>query len=93
MKLAFAIFLSLFIVFLGWNIFSFLNQEHALNQNLGDVQSRLATAQSQEADLEAQVQYLSNPANLEKELRAQFNYKKPGETMIIIVPSASSTAP
>ena len=30
--------------------------------------------------------------NLEKELRARFNYKKPGETMIIIVPEPSSTA-
>jgi cell division protein FtsB len=93
MKLAFAIALGVVVIFLGWNIFSFIRQERQLNQSLVDVQSRLAQAQSQEADLEAQTQYLSNPTNLEKQLRSQFNYTKPGETMIVIVPSQSSTAP
>ena len=31
-----------------------------------------------------------NPANLEKELRARFNYREPGEKLIIIVPQAGS---
>jgi cell division protein FtsB len=93
MKIAFAAFLSIVVIFLVWNIIGFIGQERSLNQNLSDVQNRLAAAESQEADLEAQMQYLSNPANLEKELRAQFNYKKPGETMIIIVPEQSSTTP
>jgi cell division protein FtsB len=48
-------------------------------------------SQAQEASLQEETQYLSNPANLEKELRARFNYKKPGETMVIIVPDATST--
>jgi cell division protein FtsB len=95
MKLALAIFIFIFIVlvFVGWQAFGFWRQEKSLNANLSDVESRLAAAQSDEANLQAETQYLANPANLEKELRAQFNYKKPGETMIIIVPpqSASST--
>jgi cell division protein FtsB len=95
MKLALAIFLFLVLVFVGWQAFGFWRQESSLNANLSDVESRLATAKSDEADLQAETQYLANPANLEKELRAQFNYKKPGETMIIIVPdqSQSSTNP
>jgi cell division protein FtsB len=93
MKLAFAIFLGIFLIFLSWNIFSFVQQQHALSENLSDVEARLTAAQAQEADLQEETQYLSNPANLEKELRAQFNYKKPGETMIIIVPAQSSTTP
>jgi cell division protein FtsB len=94
MKLALAVFLFIVLVFVGWQAFGFWRQESSLNANLSDVESRLATAQSDEADLQAETQYLANPANLEKELRAQFNYKKPGETMIIIVPAqGSSTNP
>ena len=35
---------------------------------------------------------LYKPDNLEKELRARFNYKAIGEKMIIIVPENSSTS-
>jgi cell division protein FtsB len=92
MKLFFAIALASIVLLIGVQIFSFLQEQRTLSQNLEDVNARLTTAKTQEANLQEQMQYLSNPANLEKELRAQFNYKKPGETMIIIVsPQASST--
>jgi len=83
--------LSILIILVGIQIYSFLNQEHALSVSLATTQASLTKAQFDEADLSANVQYLANPANLEKEFRAQFNYKKPGETMVVIVPSASST--
>ena len=92
MKLAFAIVLCLVLIFVCVQIVSFLGQEHTLNQSLSDVQKRLTQAQTDEADLEAETQYLANPINLEKELREDFNYKKPGETMMIIV-SAQSSSP
>ena len=94
MKLAAAILIFVVMIFVGLQVFSFLREQRALSQNLSDIQTRLATAKANEADLQAETQYLSNPVNLEKELRAQFNYKKPGETMMIIVPpqvQASST--
>jgi cell division protein FtsB len=86
MKIAAIIGLSLVLIFLGVNIYSFVKQENALGNNLSDVQARLTKAQADEANLQAEKQYLANPANLEKELRARFNYKNPGEKMIIIVP-------
>ena len=92
MKIAFAIMLAVILVVIGLKIFSFLGEERTLGQNLTDVESRLVQAKQQEADLQDEMQYLTNPANLEKELRSQFNYKNPGETMVIIVPAQSSTA-
>jgi hypothetical protein len=91
MKLALAIGLFILLILVGVQAFSFVREEHQLSGNLNDVQNRLVQAQAQEANLQAETQYLANPANLEKELRADFNYKKPGETMIIIVPAQSST--
>ena len=92
MKLAFAAVLFIVLIFVGVRLYQFFGQEQSLNQNLSDIETRLTAAKLQEADLAAETQYLSNPANLEKEFRASFNYKKPGETMIIIVPNQSSTA-
>lgn len=91
MKIAAIVVLSLFVIIVGWQAFSFVRQEWSLGSQLADVQANLAKAQTQETDLQQEVQYLSIPANLEKELRARFNYKKPGETMVIIVPAAGSS--
>jgi cell division protein FtsB len=91
-KIAAIVLLSLVLVFMGTSIYKFVVEEHSLNVDLADVASRLTKAQADETDLQAETQYLANPLNLEKELRARFNYKKPGETMIIIVPAQSSTA-
>ena len=92
MKIAAVVVLSLFLVIIGWQVVSFIREEGRLGSQLADVQANLTKAQTQEAGLQEESQYLSNPLNLEKELRARFNYKKPGEQMIIIVPSASSSA-
>jgi cell division protein FtsB len=91
MKIFAVIILVVLLGLVGVQIFSFFKQENDLNKALADVQARLVKAQNDEANLSATMQYLSNPTNLSKELRSQFNYKKPGETMIVIVPSASST--
>jgi cell division protein FtsB len=92
MKIAIAIILSIVVVFIGIRIFSFISEGRTLSTNWKDIETRLAAVKANQADLEAQVTYLSNPANLEKELRAQFNYAKPGEKMIIIVPPPAASS-
>jgi cell division protein FtsB len=91
MKIASIVVLSVFLVLIGVQVYSFVAQEWSLGSELADVQTNLTKAQTQETSLQEENQYLSNPDNLEKELRARFNYKKPGETMVIIVPDATST--
>ncbi len=92
MKIAAIIGLSLVLIFIGVQVYSFVAQEGQLGGQLADVQANLTKAQTEETSLQEESQYLSNPINLEKEIRERFNYKKPGETMVIIVPAASSTA-
>ncbi len=41
--------------------------------------------------LRADIKYFSDPHNLEKELRARFNVRLPGEKLIIVVPPAEKT--
>ena len=89
MKIAAAIVLLVVLVFVGGRVYSFFAQERHLGSELADIEARLTKAKYDEANLQAQVRYLANPLNLEKELRARFNYKKPGETMIVIVPASN----
>jgi hypothetical protein len=91
MKIAGAIILAIILIFVGARVYSFFAQERDLGKSLADIEARLTKAKYDEANLQSEVQYLANPLNLEKELRARFNYKKPGETMIVIVPAQSST--
>lgn len=94
MKILGIIGLGLITIFLGVKVFQFVAQENQLSQNLADIETRLTKAKADQTDLLAEQQYLANPLNLEKELRARFNYKRPGEKMIIIVPAqASGTTP
>jgi len=91
MKIAAAIILGIAFVFIATQIVSAIKQEHSLAGTFSDVEGRLQQAEAQEQSLSAEVDYLANPVNLEKELRARFNYAKPGETMVVII--SSSTAP
>lgn len=92
MKAFLAVALSIVLILLGMRIFSFIKEQRQLSQTLVETQARLQKAQADEANLSAQLKYLQDPANLQKELRGQFNYKKPGETMLILVPAQTSTA-
>lgn len=83
--------LFILLIFIGVRVFGFFAQERSLSGDLANIETQLTKAQTTETNLKLEMQYLANPLNLEKELRAQFNYKKPGETMIIIVPGPTST--
>ena len=84
--------LAIIIVAIGVKAYSFWAQEKNLNTQLADIQQQLTKAQTDESDFQTDVQYLANPANLEKELRSRFNYKAPGENMIIIVPGIATSS-
>ncbi|MDR3581671.1 MAG: septum formation initiator family protein [Candidatus Pacebacteria bacterium] len=91
MKIAAIAVLSVLIIFLGIQVFSFVKQSNQLSSDYASVQDRLAKAKTDAANLEEEKQYLANPVNLEKELRSRFNYVNPGEKMVIIVPLGTST--
>jgi cell division protein FtsB len=89
MKIAAAIVLSLAFIFIATQIVSSIQEEHSLAATFSGVESKLQQAKTDEQSLSAEVNYLADPVNLEKELRARFNYAKPGETMVIIVQSST----
>ncbi|PIU98204.1 hypothetical protein COS61_02615 [Candidatus Wolfebacteria bacterium CG03_land_8_20_14_0_80_40_12] len=67
-------------------IFLILKEFNQLKNRLNNLNSRLNVLLKENDDLRSEIEYFSHPENLEKELRSKFNYKKPGEEIIIITP-------
>jgi cell division protein FtsB len=91
MKIFGIVVLSIFLLLLTVQIYSFWTRERDLSLRVGELEADLQKAQSENAKLSSDFKYLSNPVNLEKELRARFNYSADGEKMIIITPKPSSS--
>ena len=79
---------------LGAQIYVSLLKERSLQKNHDVLQAKLQEVTADYEKLRREFEYLERPENLEKELKARFNYRREGEKMIIVVPpKASSSEP
>ncbi len=93
MKLAAVIVLSIIVVVLAAQIYAFWGKDRKAAGDFNSFKAQLDAAKADEAKSQADLNYYLNPANLEKELRARFNYRAPDEKLLILVPrNASSVA-
>ncbi|MEK7193355.1 MAG: septum formation initiator family protein [Patescibacteria group bacterium] len=81
----------LFSALIGAQIYSSFTRRNEVRQELQSMEKELQKAESDEAKLKSDLRYYSQPANLEKAIRERFNYRKPGEKLIITVPYAGSS--
>lgn len=73
--------------FLGFEFFTMMSQLSHLRTAHDDLSQRLQASVLENKKLQEEIRFYSNPETMEQLLREKFNYKKPGETMIIVVPS------
>jgi hypothetical protein len=79
----------LLIVAVGFfwvQIFLTMKESKVLASRNEDLVSKLKALSIDKDNIQKDIDYYSNPSNLGKLLREKFNYKKPGEGMIIVVP-------
>ncbi len=74
------------IIFFGAEIFLTLRESKVLAAKNGELTQRLEALSIEKNKITQDMDYYSNPLNLAKLLREKFNYKLPGEKMIIVVP-------
>lgn len=91
MKIVAAIILFFLLAILGNEIYFFWKKNSDAETRYRELQSQLEKARADFGRLESDFNYYLNPVNLEKELRSRFNYRKPGENLIIIVPKTGSS--
>lgn len=63
-----------------------------LKAEMLETQEHLNLVQKENQQNEEDIRYFSVPENLEKNLREKFNYKRPEEKMIIVVPRDQQSA-
>ncbi len=91
MRLAAVIILFGLILFLGAQIYTFVGLEQEAQKTFSEYQAKLDKAKFDEQKFQDELNYYSSQANIEKELRKRFNYRAPGEKLIIIVPKNQSS--
>ena len=83
------------VSYLGWQVYILQSERMELREEFVEVDQEFNRLQEDNVNLQEELDYLSDPYNLEKELRSRFNYKLPNEELIIIVPEeedATSTS-
>jgi len=78
--------LSIILMAVFTQVYFILKERNQLKTELNGLSSRLDSLLKENNDLQSEIEYFSHPENLEKELRLRFNYRKPDEKMMIIVP-------
>jgi len=80
-------------VLVGIGVYGAWKRSRVVLKELDATRAELMKATTNRDALRAELDYLLNPQNLEKELKARFNFKKPGEKLIILVPERVSSTP
>ena len=86
MKRIITIILLLVLAILLFQVYQLYSYHGALKKAFSVISDKLGGLREESLNLQADLNYFQEPENLEKELRSKFNYKKPGEKLIIVVP-------
>ncbi len=86
MRFATIIILSIILIAVLIQAYFILKERDQLKIKMDDLNGRFGALSKENFDIQSDIEYFSHPENLEKELKQRFNYKKPGEKMMIITP-------
>jgi len=84
--------LGIFLIAVWFEAYVFYGKRKTAREELEVLREKVTALREDRERLDREAEYLSHPANLEKELRARFNYRDIGEKLMILVPAASSTS-
>jgi len=74
------------VIFLGIGAYNLIQTNKALEKKAAALAEEARKIGEENKKLASQLEYLKNPYNLLKEVKANFNYREAGEELIIIVP-------
>ncbi|MEK7062218.1 MAG: septum formation initiator family protein [Patescibacteria group bacterium] len=86
MKILIAVILIIILLFLLAQVYFIFKERNQLRREFRSLTEKSENLVVENEKIKSEIEYYSNPENLEKELRAKFNYKKIGEKMMIIAP-------
>lgn len=85
MKILASIIALVVVVATAIQLYNLREERASLQASVTKTSKELDVVNKENAKLEEEIAYLKNPENLEREARAQFNYARPNEKLLIIV--------
>ena len=71
---------------LGFQVYKVDVNRRTLTDQFNKAKTQADALASENNKLQQDIDYFSDPYNLEKELRSRFNFRLPGESLLIVVP-------
>jgi cell division protein FtsB len=78
--------LTIILIALAVQIFIISKERNQLRDEFRGLTEKADNLAKENEKIKSEIEYYSNPENLEKEFRSKFNYKKIGEKMMIVAP-------
>lgn len=78
------------IGFLSWGLFNLVKKSRHLESKVNDITANAEALAKENQILKKDIEYFSHPENLVKELKSLFNYRQPGEKLMIIIPNKNN---
>ncbi|MDO8676661.1 MAG: septum formation initiator family protein [Candidatus Azambacteria bacterium] len=88
----FFIFLVPVSIALIIGIFQNFYHRYQVKKDLDRLNAEVMSLNKQKEDLDNLLDYYKNSSNLEKEARVRLNYKKEGEKVVVILPTAATSS-
>lgn len=85
-----AVFFLFILIVVGYQFYGTFKNYRDLSGQLAEVQTAAAVLEEEHQKMQREVRYFSRVENLIKELRSRFNYRFPGETLIIVAPKSTT---
>ena len=77
---------------LAWGGYVLFDQKRSLEEEVSDLQETANQFEEENNAIQERIEYFQEPENLLKEAKSQFNYREPGEKLLILVPKEGEDA-
>jgi flagellar basal body-associated protein FliL len=91
-KIVISVLLFIFLAFVSVQIYIYHAKAKEAQASYDAAKTQHDSVAVEHVKLEDELKYYLNPLNLEKELRARFNYHAPGEKTLILVPQGAHSS-
>lgn len=85
-KIVMAVLLGALSIFVGMEVFGDFKEYKKEAEEAENLKAEVLNLREENEKTRTDIEYYSDPYNLEKELKSKYNYKREGEKMMIVVP-------
>lgn len=86
-----AVFLLFILIIVGYQLYGTFKSYKDFKSRFAEVEAAAAILEEEHQKMQKEIRYFSKVENLIKELRSRFNYRFPGEKIIIVAPEGAAT--